>query len=624
MSNLHELELVAWRTPEGRVEVEMLLNGASRAHGDFDPGVADDRKRCATELHSYAPAVTIKTIETRLDAIDLDALELRDEAGRTWRRPDRLPDPLPGVMPYRSDLLPQAIGDAVDDIAERMQCPPDFPAAAMLVALGAVIGCRIGIRPRRFDNWLVVPNLWGMVIGRPSLKKSPAISPAERELRHIEDRDAELRADAINEAAIQMRINEAERKAQQKNLDKAASASNHEDMQRAATAIQALEGHEMPVARRIVTSDPTIEALGALLQKHPAGMILWVDELIGWVQSLDREDRAGVRSQFMTLWNGMGKLNIDRITRGETVVESPCLSVFGCCVPGTIGDYIGSAMRGGKGDDGLIQRLQIAVWPDSPREYELVDRIENSAALRALRGVFERMADLDPSSIAQRADESDRIPWLRFAPDAQELFDAWDVANNTRARSDKHHPAFESHLSKYAKMVPSIALILHLAMDGDGPVSRRAVKMALAWREYLESHARRIYAIAACPERQSATSLLRHLIRWPKDKPIRKRAIRLQNWSGLHTDREIEATLDLLIDLGWVQSMPKIPGSVGGRSTTDYILHPEAEKELQRLEKRAYETIETPDRGGFGGFDGPIPGMNAGANVAIGRERGVI
>ena len=57
-----------------------------------------------------------------------------------------------------------------------------------------------------------------------------------------------------------------------------------------------------------------------MLNLHRSGMLLWVDELVGWMRSLDRDDKAGVRQQFLTLWNGQGRLNIDRIGRGETVV----------------------------------------------------------------------------------------------------------------------------------------------------------------------------------------------------------------------------------------------------------------------------------------------------------------
>ena len=55
-----------------------------------------------------------------------------------------------------------------------------------MVGLAAVIGRQVGIRPKRRDDRLVVPNLWGMVIGRPGLLKTPSLSEALRPLRRLE------------------------------------------------------------------------------------------------------------------------------------------------------------------------------------------------------------------------------------------------------------------------------------------------------------------------------------------------------------------------------------------------------------------------------------------------------
>jgi putative DNA primase/helicase len=66
----------------------------------------------------------------------------------------------------------------VIDVAEQMQCLPDFPGVAVMIAAGSLIGRQIAIRPKRRDDWTVVANLWGAVIGRPSLLKSPALHEA--------------------------------------------------------------------------------------------------------------------------------------------------------------------------------------------------------------------------------------------------------------------------------------------------------------------------------------------------------------------------------------------------------------------------------------------------------------
>lgn len=471
------LSLRASKAPDGRARIVASIDDRELLVDVVDLWSDADRDRLAESIHRACPAIPVADIQRRLLVIDRENLPAGDESIESaWGDPEPLPDPLPSVMAYSADLLPREIGEAVDDIADRMQCPPDFPAASMLVALAAVIGCRVGIRPRRFDDWLVIPNLWGCVVGRPSLRKSPAISHAEKRIRALEARERERVADDVEAFNVDTMIWEADIKAAKKAIEKAVNTDNREEARRLALEIQAMEEASPPTPRRIITTDSTIEKLGEMLNKYPHGMLLWVDELVGWMRGLDRHDMAGVRQQFLTLWNGQGRLNIDRVGRGETVVEHPCLSVFGCATPGGIGDYVAAALRGGRGDDGLIQRLQVLVWPDSPREYRQVDRWPNSAARDRLVSVFESLADLDVDSFAERDefDDGSGIPWVRFDADAQALFDRWDVETQNRIRTGDLPESFESHLSKYASLIPSIALIVYLA--------RGSVGLSIAWR----------------------------------------------------------------------------------------------------------------------------------------------
>lgn len=585
-----------------------------------------DRDRVANAIHHACPSVELKEIQRRLLMIDRENLpELANSAESPWSDPEPLPDPLIEVMPYPKNLLPSAIGDAVDDIADRMQCPPDFPAASMLVALAAVIGCRVGIRPRRHDDWLVVPNLWGCVVGRPSMKKTPAIAEAEKRIRAIEAREREKIEKELESFGIDALIAESRVKAIKRKIDNAMKSGDEAAARELAQDIKEIEESAPPIARRIITTDSTIEKLGEMLNKYPDGMLLWVDELLSWMRRLDRQEMAGVRQQYLTLWNGQGRLNIDRVTRGETVVEHPCLSLFGCATPGGIGDYVAAAIRGGRGDDGLIQRLQILVWPDSPSDYRHVDRWPNSAARDQLIGVFERLADLNVESFAERDkyDDGTGTPWLRFDSDGQAIFDKWDTAIQNRIRTGDLPEAFESHLSKYASLVPSIALILHLAKDERGPVSGEAAEMAVRWAEYLESHAARLYSIAMAPERRLAKPLLRRLIDWPKDKPIRARDVARKGWSGLDDAETVRKTIELLEDAGWVRSILTMPES--GRPTTQYAVHPQATEFIKTLKEQPDKTGKTPSLGSFVGFVGAPPVSISDKSVIEGtRVRGVI
>src|SRR5262249_50222454 len=66
-----------------------------------------------------------------------------------WRTPKELPSKLAKVDGFSLEFLPPSIAPWVGDISERLQCPPDYVAVTALVALGALIGRRVGIKPQQ-------------------------------------------------------------------------------------------------------------------------------------------------------------------------------------------------------------------------------------------------------------------------------------------------------------------------------------------------------------------------------------------------------------------------------------------------------------------------------------------
>ncbi|RYE53411.1 MAG: DUF3987 domain-containing protein [Hyphomicrobiales bacterium] len=103
-----------------------------------------------------------------------------------WAIPATLPDTLPPVAPFDPELLPDSIRGWVMDISHRMQCPPDFTAVGAITALSSLIGARAVVQPKTRDDWQVVPNLWGLIIGNPGVMKSPALSETLRPLNRLE------------------------------------------------------------------------------------------------------------------------------------------------------------------------------------------------------------------------------------------------------------------------------------------------------------------------------------------------------------------------------------------------------------------------------------------------------
>ncbi|SEQ01304.1 putative DNA primase/helicase [Ectothiorhodospira magna] len=493
----------------------------------------------------------------------------RREAAPDWPEPQPLPDGLPPVPAMDQAMLPEALRPWLADIAERMQCPLEYPAVGGVVALSSVVGRQIGIRPRLRDDWTVVPNLWGAIVGRPGLMKSPALSESMKLLQGLEAAARQDYEQAQQDYEIQAQLDEAGAKATKKAIEAAMKKGNRQEAMELAQAAAACSG-ESPQRRRYITSDSTVEALGELLSSNPRGVLIFRDELTGWLKDLEREGREGSRAFYLESWNGNGGFTYDRIGRGTIDIESVCVSILGGIQPGRLLDYMRSAIDGGAGDDGLIQRFQLLVWPDMPSEYRDVDRWPDRDAKARARQAFERLDTIDPVALGAGQDEGG-MPFLRFEAAAYERFVSWRVDLEDRIRRGEEHPAFESAISKQRSLVPSLALLFHLVdCPSGGPVSDHALLMALTWCDFLEEHARRIYSPAMDPAKHAARELDKRIRKGDLPSPFRERDVYRQGWRLLDRAGTRDA-LEYLEDLGRVRS---VTVETGGRPTTEWLIHP--------------------------------------------------
>ncbi len=202
----------------------------------------------------------------------------------------------------------------------------------------------------------------------------------------------------------------------------------------------------------------------------------------------------------------------------------------------------------------------MAVWPDIVGEWHNVDRWPDSAARDNAFEVFQTLDKLDPTTIGT-ALAHEEIPALRFVPDAQELFDEWRVELEARLRSPEMelNPAFESHLAKYRGLMPSLALIFHLVEQASvsfvsaSPVGLESARMAAAWCDFLEGHARKIYAAETNADVAAAHVLADKIKAGAVDDGGNVRDLYRPQWSGLKTPEAVWKGLKTLQKLGWVK-----------------------------------------------------------------------
>lgn len=521
-----------------------------------------------------------REIEAVIGVATIGADELE---AATWSDPEPIPDTLLSVPPMVPEMLPGPLLGWLRDVAERMQCPLEFPAAAVVVALASLVGSSVRIRPKRRNDWTVTPNMWGMLIGRPSSYKSPSLGEALKPLVRLEAQAKEAHEAASKEHEFELMAAKARADELRDKLKKATKKGG--DIEALRYEFQSDTEPETPTRRRYLANDPTVEAVGVLLNENPRGILLYRDELAGFFHGLERAGHEADRAFYLEAWNGDKRYTYDRIGRGTIDIESATLSILGGIQPSKLLGYLDAAVSGGFGDDGLIQRFQLMVYPDLPEEWRDVDRYPDAQAKERAFAIFDRLASLDPATFAER-DGEDGPHFLRFDDEAQDFFNEWqaDLMNRVRLES----PAMESHLAKFPSLLPSLALTFHLIdlVDGsaaEARVSLGATELAAAWCDYLEAHARRVYGSIADGGYARAKELAKHIEQGDLASPFTLRDVQRKGWRLLGELEQVREAVETLEEFGWVAAdRRQVADPLGrGRRTVDYRINPKAIKEAR-------------------------------------------
>ncbi len=571
--------LVSNPIPNGqRNDALFKIAAAMHGRGESDEAILDEllhvnEERCApplSEIEVYRirdSVLRYSVAAGRVGASPADAADGSTDTMR-WPKPSPLGDELRRVNPFDEQLLPPSLRPLILDISERMQTPSDYAAAAVVVALAGCVNRRAFIQPKQRDSsWVVVPNLWGAIIGPPGFMKSPVLRSVTHPLTEIEETwRLEFKALSTKYEAEKEKA-ELEKQAWREKFKATVKKGG-------AATLTVPSNPTPPTQKRLILMDATTEKLHEILRENPAGVFVLRDELTGWLGELEQPGRESERAFYLTAWNGDTGFTVDRIGRGSIHVPAVCISLLGGIQPSRLRHYLGDVITGGPGDDGLFQRFQILVWPDLPQGYKFVDRPPNSKALRSVERVFSQLTELLTDSPVK----------LCFDQDGQQLFNAWLEKLELKVRDGSGlAPCVVAHLSKYRSLMPTLAALFALAdcaadnsgIDRSMLVGIAYARQAAAFCEYLESHALRAFDSIIAPETRAARDLARHIQAGDLGDTFHTREAYLKGWSGLSSPESVRAALEVLEDAAWVRPIKAGSSASGGRPSETWAVNPE-------------------------------------------------
>jgi hypothetical protein len=504
----------------------------------------------------------------------INEMETISDLPKQWDKPIPFDKPLLSVLSVTPPMIPESLRPWLLDICNRMKCPLDFVASAAIVMLSSLIGTRLNIKPKARDDWSITPNLWGAAIGDPSAMKTPSVDSVFKPLKRIMAKAEEEFKEKIQSYEAKLSTYEAQKKvfqAQEQKRLKGDSVDN---------PVTFPEPIEKPIERRYMTNDSTIEKLSDLLNENPAGLLQYRDELIGLLAGWGKQGHEQDRAFYLEGWNGSGSISIDRMGRGTIHIKNLCLSLFGGIQPSKLLGYLKAATQ--YDNDGLVQRLQMAVYPDKS-VWEYVDQYPDDKARDTAYALIEQVISSDFSEIAYSADENNRFAYTRFDGEAQEVFVQWLCDWEKNVLPNESGLMLE-HLTKYRSLMPSLALIFHVVNCIGLPpaednkkrlVSLEATQMAIEWCKYLKSHAQRIYGLLDTQQTESALFLLRHLKAGHLKDGFKARDVQRKGWTNLTSLDTVESALVELIDHRWLKEVQPQSSNGGRPEAPHYLINPQ-------------------------------------------------
>lgn len=216
------------------------------------------------------------------------------------------------------DIFPIQIQELIKDAENTIGFNPEYLSTGILSVCATAIGTSIDL-----DNgsYKTMPILWLAIIGRSGTGKTHPLSFA---INPLKEKDKQY----FIEYQELYKIYE----------------------------LQDNKGSK-PKYINSILSDFTIEKLAETLQYNDKGVIIFKDELIGWINSFDQYNSGGEQQKYIELFNGQ-TLTKDRVSNKAIRVEKPNVNILGGLQP----KVLKKMASNNRNEDGFLARF-LFVYP---------------------------------------------------------------------------------------------------------------------------------------------------------------------------------------------------------------------------------------------------------------------
>jgi hypothetical protein len=465
----------------------------------------------------------------------------------------------PTWKPFPVTALPELARHYVDAASRAIGCDESYVALPLLTGFAAAIGNSRSIRLKR--GWTEPSVLWSALIGESGTLKSPALDQPLKRIRKRQDEAIRRHSLAVEDYDRAKAVFDAKMAHWKRTGAKNGESAPPEPVP--------------PVCERFWVSDTTVEALAERLARAPRGLLLWREELAGWLGSFGQYKGGKGRdsAHFLTM-HGARSLLMDRKSGDATTIYVPraALSICGGIQPG----ILRLALAQEHFQSGLAARLLLAMPPRKAKRWS--EAVVEETLETELADIFDRLYGLSMTVDAE-AEEPAPVP-LNLSARAKL---AWVAFYNEHATEQLELTGdLAAAWSKLEGYAARLALVVHLARwaagaaligEPPGDVNAESVEAGIELSRWFGNEAQRVYAVLnESDEERDQRELVELMQR--KGGCLTVRELMHARRRYRTSAEDAEAALEQLVKEGVAIRDNTTPSTAGGRPVVRYRLSP--------------------------------------------------
>ena len=360
---------------------------------------------------------------------------------------------LENKFPYET-VYPKVLADLINELYDKSGFPIPFSGGSLLMAFSTAIGSTTQLKFK--NNFIVFANLYSILIGAPGTSKSHPISYMFKPIREKQA----------------MYYKEFQEEMEKYKFYESMSKQNKES----------LADNTKPKLRIITLDNFTLETLLQKLSENPKGISIIVDEILAFIDNMNRYNSNGSDSEtYNSLGSGL-PLRVDRKTTDSYYIPPTAVSVFGTIQP----DVLANIFSKGKDKSGFTARflyfmpenLKLSKWTFNEVNEDLYNQY-SKAIHKLLNAEFQMDENGDP------------IPnFVKFTEEAFNRMVTWHNGDEFYEKiiEDKGNTYYEAFvkLDNYALRLALILQMIYASVENESPneVGIRAVENAILLVNY--------------------------------------------------------------------------------------------------------------------------------------------